>query len=122
LPGVGATAVKLKSPILPEGQQSIDRWFDTSAFVVPQPFTLGSDSRTQPNLRGPGINTFDIMISRTQRIKERVNVQFRAEFYNAFNTTQFGDPVGGVTERNFGKILGLRAGSRTIQFGLRISY
>jgi hypothetical protein len=124
LPGVGATAVKLKSPILPEGQQSIDRWFDTSAFVVPQPFTLGSDSRTQPNLRGPGINTFDIMLSRTQRIKERVNVQFRAEFYNAFNTTQFGDPVGGVTDRDFGKIIGLRlgGGSRSIQFGLRISY
>jgi hypothetical protein len=121
LPGVGATAVKLKSPVLPKGQQTIDRWFDTSAFVVPQPFTLGSDSRTQPNLRGPGIKTFDLMISRSQRIKERVNLQFRAEFFNAFNTPQFGDPVGGVTDRDFGKILS-GGGGRNIQFGLRLSY
>jgi Carboxypeptidase regulatory-like domain/TonB-dependent Receptor Plug Domain len=122
LPGVSATAVKLKSPILPEGEQTIDRWFDTSAFVPAQPFTLGSDSRTQPNLRGPGINTFDLMLSRSQRIKERVNVQFRAEFYNAFNTPQFREPVGDVNSRDFGRIIDLRAGSRNIQFGLRISY
>jgi Carboxypeptidase regulatory-like domain len=121
LPGVGAKAVKLKSPILPKGEQSIDRWFDTSAFVVPQPFTLGSDSRTQPNLRGPGTKTFDLMLSRTQRIKERVNLQFRAEFFNAFNTPQFADPVGSVTDRNFGKIIDARGG-RTIQLGLRISF
>jgi Carboxypeptidase regulatory-like domain/TonB dependent receptor len=121
LPGVAATAVKLRSPILPEGEQTIDRWFDTMAFEVPRPFTLGRDSRTQPNLRGPGIKTFDLMLSRTQRIKERMNVQFRAEFFNAFNTPQFGNPVGGVTDRNFGRIVD-GGGGRSIQLGLRISF
>ena len=61
------------------------------------------------------------MLSRTQWIKERVNVQFRAEFFNAFNTPQFGEPVGGVTDRNFGRILS-GGGGRSIQLGLRISY
>jgi carboxypeptidase family protein/TonB-dependent receptor-like protein len=121
LPGVGATAVKLKSPILPKGEQSIDRWFDTSAFAVPQPFTLGSDSRTQPNLRAPGIKTFDLMFSRSQQIKERVNLQLRAELFNAFNTPQFGEPVGGVTSRDFGKIIS-SGGGRSIQLGLRFSF
>jgi hypothetical protein len=121
LPGVGATAVRVKSPILPKGEQTIDRWFDTSAFIVAQPFTLGSDSRTQPNLRAPGTRTFDLMLSRSQRIKERVNLQFRAEFFNAFNTPQFGEPVGGVTNRDFGRILS-SSGGRSIQFGLRLSY
>ncbi|MBO0797964.1 MAG: TonB-dependent receptor, partial [Blastocatellia bacterium] len=37
LPGVGATAVRLKSPVLPAGQQSIDQWFDTSAFATAPP-------------------------------------------------------------------------------------
>jgi carboxypeptidase family protein len=121
LPDVGATAVKLRSPILAKGEQSIDRWFDTSAFAVPQPFTLGSDSRTQPNLRGPGTKRFDLMLSRSQQIKERVNLQFRAEFFNAFNTPQFGEPVGGVTNRDFGRITS-SGGGRSIQLGLRISY
>jgi hypothetical protein len=62
------------------------------------------------------------MLSRSQRIKERVNVQFRAEFYNAFNTPQFREPIGDVNSRDFGRITELRAGSRNIQFGLRISY
>jgi hypothetical protein len=121
LPGVGATAVRLKSPVLPDGQQNIDRWFDTSAFAIPQPFSLGSDSRTQPNLREPGIKSFNLSLSRSQRIKERVNLQFRAEFYNAFNTTQFGGPDGNVASINFGRILS-SAGGRNIQFGLRLSY
>jgi Carboxypeptidase regulatory-like domain/TonB dependent receptor len=121
LPGVGATAVKLKSPVLPKGEQSIDRWFDTSAFTVPQPFTLGSDSRTQPNLRVPGTKSIDIMLSRSQRIKERVNLQFRAEFYNAFNIVNFAGPDTNVTSINFGRILD-SAGGRNIQFGLRISF
>jgi hypothetical protein len=81
----------------------------------------GSDSRTQPNLREPGIKSFDISLSRSQRIKERVSLQFRAEFYNAFNTTQFGGPIDNVNDLNFGKILS-SAGGRNIQFGLGLSY
>jgi Carboxypeptidase regulatory-like domain/TonB dependent receptor len=121
LPGVGATAIKMKSPVLPKGEQTIDRWFDTTAFKAAPAFSLGSDSRTQPNLREPGIKSFDLALSRTQRIKERMNLQFRAEFYNAFNTTQFGGPVGNVNDLNFGKILS-SGGGRNIQFGLRLSY
>jgi hypothetical protein len=121
LPGIGATSVRLKSPVLPEGEQTINRWFDTSAFAIAPPFSLGSDSRTQPNLREPGARSFNISLSRSQRIKERVNLQFRAEFYNAFNITQFGGPVGDVNSRDFGKILS-SGGGRNIQFGLRLTY
>jgi Carboxypeptidase regulatory-like domain/TonB dependent receptor len=121
LPGIGAMSVRLKSPVLPEGEQTINRWFDTSAFAIAPPFSLGSDSRTQPNLREPGTRSFNLSLSRSQRIKERVNLQFRAEFYNAFNITQFGGPVGDVNSRDFGKILS-SGGGRNIQFGLRLTY
>jgi hypothetical protein len=121
LPGVGATPVRLKSPVLSSGQQSLDRWFDTTAFRPAPPFSLGSDSRTEPNLRIPGTKIFDLGLSRTQRIKERVNLQFRAEFFNAFNTPQFNAPQGSVTASDFGRISS--AGSpRVIQLGLRLSF
>ncbi len=120
LPGVSAVATRLKSPVLSDGQ-TLDRWFDTGAFVQAPQFSLGNDSRTQPNLRGPGMKTFDIGLSRTQRIRERMNLQFRAEFFNAFNTPQFGDPNGSLTSPDFGRITS--GGSpRSIQLGLRFSY
>ena len=121
LPGVSAAALRLKSPVLPQGQQTLDRWFDTTAFAPAPPFSSGNDSRTQPNLRGPGIKSFDISLSRNQRIKERMNLQFRAEFFNAFNTPQFGEPVGSITDSNFGRII-TGSNPRQIQFGLRFSY
>lgn len=120
LPGIGATALRLKSPLL-VGGRSLDRWFDTSAFAPAPTFSLGNDSRTQPNLRTPGIKTFDLSLSRNQRIKERVNLQFRTEFFNAFNTPPFDAPNSNVTSTNFGQITSAGA-PRVIQFGLRIFY
>ncbi len=121
LPDVSAVAMRLKSPVLSEGQRSIDRWFDTTAFTPAPTYSLGNDSRTQPSLRTPGMKTFDIGLSRNQRIRERVRVQFRGEFFNAFNTPQFNDPNGSVTATNFGQITSAGAG-RVIQLGMRISY
>ncbi|HEV8130953.1 MAG TPA: carboxypeptidase regulatory-like domain-containing protein [Acidobacteriota bacterium] len=121
LPSVSAYAQRTKSPLLPKDQQTLDRWFDTSAFLPADAFTLGTDSRTEPNLRGPGIKTFDIGLHRNQRIKERANLQFRAEFQNAFNTPQFANPVSNLTDQNFGRVTS--GGSpRQIQFGLRLSF
>jgi hypothetical protein len=121
VPGVGATAVRLYSAVLPSGQQSLDRWFDTKAFTNPAPFTLGNDSRTQPNLRGPSEQNFNLSLSRSQRLKEGVNLQFRAEFFNAFNHPRYGEPVGNVNDVNFGKIIS-GGNPRQIQFGLRLSF
>ncbi|MBI3681268.1 MAG: hypothetical protein HY235_12845, partial [Acidobacteria bacterium] len=121
LPGVSAAAVRLKDPVLPEGQRTLDRWFETTAFGPAPTYSIGNDSRTQPVLRIPGLKTFDLNISRSQPIKERVNLQFRAEFFNAFNTPQFGAPNGSVTATNFGQITSA-GGTRTIQLGLRLSF
>ena len=84
-------------------------------------YTFPTGSRTEPNLRNPGIKTFDLGLSRTQHLAERFRLQFRAEFFNAFNTPQFDGPTGSVTSVNFGKIVSA-SGARNIQLGLRLSY
>ncbi|MCL5744537.1 MAG: TonB-dependent receptor, partial [Acidobacteria bacterium] len=78
LPGVGATAVRSKSGVL-DTNQTLDTWFDTTAFQPAPTYSLGNDSRTEPDLRGPGTKTFDLSVSRIHKIRERVNLQFRAE-------------------------------------------
>jgi hypothetical protein len=72
-------------------------------------------------LRGPRTTRFDIALSRSQLIREGVRIQFRAEFFNAFNTPQMGDPNGSVTSRDFGRITSGSA-PREIQVALRLVY
>jgi len=63
-----------------------------------------------------------LSLSRTQRIKERVNLQFRGEFFNAFNTPQFGEPIGSMTDQNFGRIISSVGIARQIQLGVRLAF
>jgi hypothetical protein len=50
---------------------------------------------------------------------ERVRIQFRAEFLNAFNTPRFGGPNTTVTSSSFGIITGQANSPRQTQFGLK---
>jgi hypothetical protein len=54
-------------------------------------------------------------------ITERARLNLRAEFYNAFNTTQFGSPNTTVTSASFGRVTSA-SNSRVIQLAGRISF
>jgi carboxypeptidase family protein len=120
LPGIGAYAMRLHDPNLASGQ-SIARWFDTTAFTSAPLYSLGNDSRTQPNLRNPGIVNLDLGLSRYQPITEHVRLQFRAEMFNATNKVNFNGPQGSVTATNFGQITSA-LGGRVVQLGLRLAF
>ncbi len=120
LPGISAYAIRSKNPNLTSGQ-SIDKWFDTTAFSGAPLYSLGNDSRTQPNLRNPGVVNFDLGMSRYQPITERIKLQFRAEMFNSLNKVNFSAPQGSVTAVNFGQIIAA-AGGRSVQLGLRLTF
>ena len=69
--------------------------------------------------RGPGQFNWDISIIKDTVISEGHRFQFRAEFYNAFNTSQFGSPNTDLTSSLFGQITGTTVNSRIIQFGFK---
>jgi hypothetical protein len=70
--------------------------------------TFGNAASTE--LRGPGIDNFDLSVFKNFTIHERLHVQFRCEAYNAFNHTQFGafntaaqfSPTGQQVNTNLG--------------------
>jgi hypothetical protein len=120
LPGLTSQADRLRSGVLSSGQTP-DHWFDTAAFVSAKAYSLGSDSRNEPDLRTPGTLNFDFSLMRNQKIRERTNIQFRAETFNIFNHAQLGEPDSTVTSPTFGRIR-TGTGNRRMQLGLRISF
>jgi hypothetical protein len=120
LPGISCEPMRLHTPV--KVPQTLAHWFDTSAFGTTPAFSMGNDSRTEPNLRTAGLNTWNLSIDHTQEIKERVRLQFRAEFYNAFNTPNFAAPDSGTADTNFGHVTSTTNGGRSIQLALRLSF
>ncbi len=101
--------------------QSIDRWFDPTAFAIPAPFTFGSGARNA--LFGPGIMAWDSAIFKNFSITERLRASFRTEFFNMLNRANFGNPATNISvPSNVGRIASTVTDPRTIQFGLRLDF
>jgi Carboxypeptidase regulatory-like domain len=58
---------------------------------------------------GPGLNNFDMALLKDLRITESKILQFRFEFFNVFNHTQFNNPSGSVTSATFGIVTSARS-------------
>jgi hypothetical protein len=74
---------------------------------------------------GPDQRNFDlVLIKRTSlsKVREGANVEFRTEFFNAFNTTQFSNPATNVSATNFGVISSTAVNPRIIQFALKVNF
>ncbi|HZT30763.1 MAG TPA: TonB-dependent receptor [Bryobacteraceae bacterium] len=114
------------NPNLPHSQRTIDRWFNVSALVNPQPGSLGTAGKGI--IQGSGVNRWDLTLAKNFRIVENHKLQFRAELFNAFNHPQFDDPV--MTPANnplAGKItsasdFGYNQTERVIQLALKYDF
>ena len=73
-------------------------------------------------LLGPGQNNWDTSLSKTTRVREGQSVQFRAEFYNAFNHPQFALPNQSLSGGSPGQITGTSVSPRIIQLALKYSF
>ena len=101
---------------------TISEWFDTSQFTPLPPYTLNTLSAYVNDLRGAGINLWDISLVKLVPITERIKLNVRAELYDAFNTTQFSSPNTTVTSASFGHVTTTANGPRVIQLAGRISF
>jgi Carboxypeptidase regulatory-like domain/TonB dependent receptor len=74
---------------------SVLNYININCFAPPPANELGNAGRNI--LRSPGLNDFDFSIFKNHSIKEKLTVQFRAEFFNLFNWTN----LVGQTQRIF---------------------
>jgi hypothetical protein len=106
-------------------------WFNPLVFGRPKDGELGNTGRNF--LRGPGFTNFDLSLFKDFKFTERIKLQYRAEFFNIFNSLQwFGvntgisvpnpnSPLLPTNQGSSGQLSNARD-SRKIQMALKISF
>lgn len=113
------------NPVLSAGRTKGDRihqYFDPSRFRNAGPNSVGTLGRNA--LEGPGFSNVDISLSKGLRfpfLGEAGGGELRIEAFNLFNRTNFGLPVTGLSNPNFGQLTS--AGDpRILQFAVKIIF
>jgi hypothetical protein len=113
---------QLRNGNLPRSQRSPNLWFDVNAFAAPSGFAFGNAGRNV--LIGPGQNVFDWSLRKEFSVTETQRLEFRAEFFNAFNHPNFAQPDNFIDDGpgSAGVITSLAIPMRQIQFGLKYNF
>jgi hypothetical protein len=105
---------------------SPNQWFNPAAFLAPPASSGFYGNVGRDTLIGPGLGTWDFSLLKETAIRERLNLQFRAEFFNILNRANFNTPnaivftSATVTSPTAGLITSTSTNSRQIQFGLKL--
>lgn len=101
------------------GPKTVSKWFNTAAFAAPAAGYFGNASIG--SITGPGSINFDMALYKDFHINERNMVEFRSEFFNTFNHTNFSGVNTTFGSNNFGQITSA-ADPRIIEFALRYEF
>jgi hypothetical protein len=115
--------------------KTVQQWFNPAAFSAPISGTFGNVGRD--TLTGPGLTELDLALAKSTTIHERLRAQFRVEFFNVLNHSNFTTPnavvyssgatpktptVAAAESPTAGVISATSTTSRQIQFGLKLLF
>jgi hypothetical protein len=101
------------------------QWFNPGAFLAPPPNSGFWGNLGRDTLSGPGLGTWDFSAFKDTKIRERMDVEFRAELFNLLNRANFNTPnlivftPAGVSG-TAGAITSTSTTSRQVQFALKL--
>lgn len=121
----------LRNANLPSGQQTVDRWFDTTAFAPPQAGRFGTSGKGV--IKGPGVNVWHVGFHKDFFFSERMRLRWEMTANNFFNHPNWQNPGLDITDdTGFGVITsaggatsgstGDRASARAFRMGLRFQF
>jgi len=128
--GSGSLLAFDRPDLVPGQSIALSNWtpelfFNKAAFVR-HPRGFGNAGRNI--IEGPGFQDVDLSLAKSTRIKESVNLQFRAEAFNVLNHPNFSQPNRMLTAADFGRITATRTtrgdlgSSRQIQLGMKLMF
>ena len=118
-PYVGATTDRSKFV----GGTSPGFFLNSAAFANPAAGFFGNCAPRA--FHGPGIENVDLSLFKNFVIRESWRVEFRTEFFNAFNRANFNNPSASIAAASlpsFGKSLSTITDPREIQFALKLYF
>jgi outer membrane receptor protein involved in Fe transport len=102
------------------GPKTPAEWFNTAAFAkVTDPGTFGSAGRNI--VQGPGYTNWDFSAFKNFKVTESKQFQFRTEFFNILNHTNFRLPDSDISSPTFGNVQAA-LNPRLVQFALKFLY
>jgi len=116
LQGVATTANKGS----PGSEGYAINWLNKAAFTAASTYTYGTEGRNDLRMDWP--RNFDLSLFRSFPVSEAKRLEFRAEFFNAWNTPRFGQPDSTVGDQYFGQINGTANSPRIIQLALKLYF
>jgi hypothetical protein len=109
-------------PDRPKGEK-LAKYFDTTRFVNPAPNTYGTLGRN--SLFGPGYANVDLSVAKAWVLPflgDQGRFEYRFEAFNLFNATHLANPVTGLTNPNYGKIISTDGDPRILQMALKVAW
>jgi len=101
----------------------LQEYFNTACFAPAPATAAGGFGNTARNiLGGPNQENVDISIIKYFPITERMKLEFRSEFFNAFNLVSFQNPINVLASSAVGQIVETSTGPRVIQFALKLNF
>ncbi|MGQ0734737.1 MAG: carboxypeptidase regulatory-like domain-containing protein [Acidobacteriota bacterium] len=108
--------------ILPKGQRDLQNWFNRDNVVIPTDPSRPFGNAERNSVHGPAIWQVDLVASKTFDVMWRQSgIEFRAEFFNLFNRSNFRAPNGNRSSPAFGTITSTYD-PRIMQFALKFNF
>jgi outer membrane receptor protein involved in Fe transport len=98
----------------------VNNYINKAAWSKAPTGTVGNSGRNM--LRGPGQGNLDFSVFREFPIRERLNLEFRSEFFNISNHPNFGNPNTSMDSASFGQISTTLTNARIIQFAMKMMF
>ena len=114
-----ATRANVVSGQSTAGPKTVEQWFNTNAFTAP-PFGFYGNAGVN-TVTGPGFNKWDMGFFKNFDLHESVKLQFRAEFFNIWNTANFNSVATSYGGGGFGQVNGAW-NPRIIQLALKLLF
>jgi hypothetical protein len=94
-------------------------FFDPTSFA---PSAIGLEGNARRTFfHGPGVNNWNLAFHKDTQLNERLNLQFRADFFNFFNHAQFATPSG-ILSGTFGQVTQTSQLPRTGQMSVKLNF